>query len=1218
MKEHKDSFCRTFRNDSGRIWMLDGAMGTMIQSFSLGEDDFRGERFKDWDVKLEGNNDIVSLTRPDVIRQIHRAYLEAGADIIETNTFNAQRISQADYHTGHIVGEMNRAAIRIAREEADRMTRLTPEKPRFVAASIGPTNRTLSMSPDVENPAYRALTFDGLRDAYREQMAVLAEGGADIWLIETIFDTLNAKAALDAARMIRQETGRHIPVMLSVTITDASGRTLSGQTLDAFLTSVGHSDDIFSVGLNCSFGAEDMRPYLQALAECSPYYISAYPNAGFPDEEGKYNQTPQMMAQAISAFADDRTVNIVGGCCGSTPEHIRAIAAAISGKAARPLPAHVKTGWLAGLESFSPAKGMFINVGERCNVAGSRKFLRLIKEKQYDEALAIARKQVRDGAAILDINMDDGLLDTEHEMVGFLNLMASDPEVARIPWMIDSSRFSVVEAALKCMQGKAIVNSISLKEGEESFIEKAQTIREYGAAMVVMAFDEEGQATTYERKIQVCQRAYRLLTEKAGIKPTDIIFDPNILTVATGMKEHDRYALDFIRATVWIRKNLPGAHVSGGVSNLSFAFRGNNYLREAMHAAFLYNAIKAGMDMGIVNPATKVMYQDIPADLLEAIEDVILCRKDNATDKLAAMAQKLLEEKDKDNATDSAASTADRSGRPVEERLAEALRTGDSEYLTADIHEALEKYPAPADIIEGPLMKGMQTVGDLFGEGKMFLPQVVKSARTMKQAVAILKPYIEENRSCGNGSNGKYVVATVKGDVHDIGKNIVAVVLGCNNFSVIDLGVMTPAEKIIQTVKEENADFVALSGLITPSLDEMCKTAEAMAKAGISVPLFIGGATTSELHTAIKIAPLYKGPVFHMKDAAQNPVVALQLLGPDRDAIIEQNRKRQEELARQHSAARKVDGIMKLADGKAGQTSGAPNRNTTQDSASGRLEIDWDSQALPRPAYIGYRTISRIRISEIRKYINWIYFFNLWKVRKGQAEAESIKQEAELMLNEMEKRHYMQAQVGFYPAYSTSRSIILPGAVNGNDLEIPTPRQRHPNAKGDACLSLCDFIAPRGYSDFVGVFAITVSPSYAEELETAKSGTDTYRTLMMQSLGDRLAEATSEWLHRKVRKELWGYAPDENLSMKELAKAMYRGIRPAVGYPSLPDQKLIFPISRLLDFKTLNIRLTENGAMYPQSSVCGLYMSNREARYFAVGRTIDNEHGEQNPANPTE
>ncbi len=1176
-----------------RIHILDGAMGTMIQRFHLTEDDFRGELFKDWDVKLQGNNDLIALTRPDVLHSIHRQYLEAGADIIESNTFNAQRISQADYKTEDYVVQMNRASLQIAREEADRMTVLTPDRPRYVAASIGPTNRTLSMSPDVENPAFRAVTFDELCQAYEEQMQVLSEGGVDLFLFETIFDTLNTKAALTAARRVKERTGRAVPIMLSATIADASGRTLSGQTLEAFLASVLHDEDILSVGLNCSFGAEDMRPYLRTLAEKAPCCISAHPNAGLPDEEGVYNETPDMMAHAISLFVDDESVNIVGGCCGSTPDHIRAIAQMAEGRKPRTLRTEAHVDWLAGLEGFTPVKGSFMNVGERCNVAGSRKFLRLIKEKQYDEALGIARKQVRDGATLLDVNMDDGMLEAGEEMTHFLNLMASDPEVARIPWMIDSSRFPVIEAALKCVQGKCVVNSISLKEGEELFLDHARTIRNYGAAMVVMAFDEEGQASTYDRKVSVCQRAYRLLTEKAGVNPMDIVFDPNVLTVATGMKEHDRYGLDFIRATGWITQHLPHAHVSGGVSNLSFAFRGNNYLREAMHAVFLYHGMQNGMDMGIVNPASKVMYQDIPDELLKVIEDVILCRTDDAAERLIDKAQQLLAQKDTAPAA-AAKQQVDRTTLPLDQRLADALRTGDDEFLEADIHEALTQFPAPGAIIEGPLMKGMQLVGDLFGEGKMFLPQVVKSARTMKKAVAILQPYLEQSKQAAAKSNGRYLVATVKGDVHDIGKNIVAVVLGCNNFDVVDLGVMTPADKIVQTILSEKVDFVALSGLITPSLDEMCHTAEAMRQAGITVPLFIGGATTSDLHTALKIAPLYDGPVFHVKDASQNPVLALQLQSDEREAVIAANRQKQEELVRNYKAQKAAKQLMQ-------QASSAPEIESERIERV-RFRIDWTKEQLPRPTYMGYRSLPQIAISEVRKFINWIYFFNLWKVRRGTPEAEKIRREAELLLNDIEKRHHMQAQVGFYAAHGTPTSLVLPGAVGGKDLELPTPRQKQPAEPGAPCYALCDFVAPQPYEDYVGAFAVTVSPSFVKEVEEAKASTDTYRALMLQGIADRLAEATSEWLHRETRRSLWGYAPDEQLSMDDLARAAYQGIRPAVGYPSLPDQQLIFPLSKLLNFAALGITLTENGAMYPQSSTCGLYLSNPHARYFAVSR----------------
>lgn len=1175
---------------SQRVLILDGAMGTMIQRFHLTEDDFRGEYFANWAVKLKGNNDVIALTRPDVLRKIHREYLEAGADIIETNTFNAQRVSQADYKTEDYVVQMNRASVKIAREEADRMTALTPHKPRFVAASIGPTNRTLSMSPDVENPAYRALDFDTLCSAYAEQMQVLSEGGVDLFLLETIFDTLNAKAALMAARQVKARIGRRIPIMLSVTIADASGRTLSGQTLEAFLASVQHDEDIFSVGLNCSFGAEDMRPYLRALAEKAPYRISAHPNAGLPNEEGEYTETPELMASAIQGFIDDGCVNIVGGCCGSTPDHIRAIAKMAEGRMGRPRPTENKIDWLSGLEAFSPVAGMFMNVGERCNVAGSRKFLRLINEKQYDEALGIARKQVRDGASLIDVNMDDGLLDATAEMKHFLNLMASDPEVARIPWMIDSSRFSVIEEALKCVQGKCVVNSVSLKEGEALFLDHARTIHQYGAAMVVMAFDEEGQATTYARKIEICQRAYKLLTEQVGIDPHDIIFDPNVLTVATGMKEHDLYGLDFIRATEWIKTHLPHAHVSGGVSNLSFAFRGNNYLREAMHAVFLYHNMQRGMDMGIVNPASKVMYGDIPQDLLTLIEDVLLCRNEDAAEHLIDKAQELLAQKN--NAPTAVATPqVDRSTLDLSERLMNALRTGDDEFLEVDLHEALGVYDAPGAIIEGPLMQGMQRVGDLFGEGKMFLPQVVKSARTMKKAVAILQPYLEQAKQADAQSNGRYLVATVKGDVHDIGKNIVAVVLGCNNFEVIDLGVMVPAEQIVQAALQHHADFIALSGLITPSLDEMCHTAQALAEAGIDTPLFVGGATTSPLHTALKIAPLYNGPVFHVKDASINAVLSMQLMSSERDHVIAENARQQAELVKKYHAQKAAKNLLQ-------QAAVVP---AIDDVNKVRLHIDWDKESLPRPTFVGYRTLPHISIAEVRPYINWIYFYNLWRVRQGTEEAAHIQREAEALLDALQTRHYMQAQVGFYPAYGTDHSIILRGAVGGNDLELDTPRQSHPATHGEPCLSLCDYVAPRAYEDYVGTFAVTVSPSFVAELEALKqSGTDDFNSLLMQSVGDRLAEATSEWLHEKVRKELWGYAPNESLSLSDLARAAYQGIRPAVGYPSLPNQQLIFPVSRLLNFNALGITLTENGAMYPQSTVCGLYLSNPQAKYFMV------------------
>ena len=865
-----------------RILVLDGAMGTMIQQYNLSEADFRGERFKDLPGLLKGNNDMLCLTRPDVIEEIHRKYLEAGADIIETNTFNATAVSMADYHMQAYCREINLAAARLARKIADEYTARTPEKPRFVAGSVGPTNKTCSMSPDVNNPAFRALTFDELSEAYREQMEALLEGGVDAILIETIFDTLNAKAAVLAAETAMQNLGRKVPLMLSVTVSDVAGRTLSGQTLDAFLASVQHAD-IFSIGLNCSFGARQLKPFLEQLARRAPYYISAYPNAGLPNSLGQYDQTPEEMAAEVKEYIDEGLVNIIGGCCGTTEAYIAKYQELI--KDAKP---HVPAPkpdylWLSGLELLEVTPEInFVNVGERCNVAGSRKFLRLINEKKYDEALSIARKQVEDGALVIDVNMDDGLLDAAEEMTTFLNLVASEPDIARVPVMIDSSKWEVILAGLKCVQGKCIVNSISLKEGEEAFVEHARTVKQYGAAVIVMAFDEKGQADTFERKIEVCERAYRILTEKVGFRPQDIIFDPNVLAVATGIEEHNNYAVDFIKATGWIRRHLPGAHVSGGVSNLSFSFRGNNYIREAMHAVFLYHAIQQGMDMGIVNPGTSVLYTDIPSDILERIEDVVLNRRPDAAERLIETAEKLKAEKENSGEQQTASShLAWREGTTVEERLQYALVKGLGDYLDEDLHEALAKYPDAVSIIESPLMSGMNHVGDLFGSGKMFLPQVVKTARTMKKAVAILQPYIEAEKKEGARSAGKVLLATVKGDVHDIGKNIVSVVMACNNYEIIDLGVMVPAEKIVETAIREKVDIIGLSGLITPSLEEMVHVVSELERAGLDIPVMIGGATTSKLHTALKIAPVYHAPVVYMKDASLNAPVAARLMNLD-------------------------------------------------------------------------------------------------------------------------------------------------------------------------------------------------------------------------------------------------------------------------------------------------------------------------------------------------
>lgn len=1121
-----------------RVLVLDGAMGTMLQRKGF-----------------TGNFDALCLTHPDDVADVHRQYLEAGADIIETNSFSSQRISQAEYGMADKVREMNRAAAQIARREADRMTSMTPDKPRFVAGSIGPTNQSCSISPDIDNPALRSINFDTMCDAYAEQMTALIEGGVDTLLIETIFDTLNAKAALAATEKAFSATGKKVPVMLSATLADQAGRLLSGQTLEAFLISVQHAD-IFSLGLNCSFGAEQMAPFLKRLAAVTPYYISAYPNAGLPNEMGEYEQTPEQMAECVKKLLDDGLVNIIGGCCGTTPEHVRAISGATHNSrfTIHNSPTQLLT--LAGQDEFV-STGAFINVGERCNVAGSRKFLRLIAEKQYDEALQIARKQVADGAMILDINMDDGMLDTKNEMVNFLCLMGSDPEVARVPWMIDSSQFDVIEAALKCIQGKAIVNSLSLKEGEEIFLTKAKKIQQLGAALIVMAFDEEGQATTYERKIRICQRAYNLLTEKLDFHPSDIIFDPNILTVATGMKEHDRYAIDFIDTCHWIHENLPGARVSGGVSNLSFAFRGNNYLREAMHAVFLYHAINAGLDMAIVNPSSKVMYQDIPQDLLETIEDVILCRREDATERLVALSQQFsaqLSPEEKGSLTSGTSQEDVKQSSTVSERLVSALRKGSDDHLKEDIEDALKEYPSPSAIIEGPLMDGMRKVGELFGEGKMFLPQVIKTARTMKNAISLLEPHINsKNQEIHNSKvQPTYLLATVKGDVHDIGKNIAAVVLACNDFRVIDLGVMVPAETIVETAKKEHADFICLSGLITPSLKEMCNVASELKKAGISVPLFISGATTSEIHTALKIAPLYDGPVFHLKDASQNPVIATQLMGKDREQIIDgQNQKN-----------------ISLQEASSQDTSKGKDKPVVTCSCCHPLSHTHieESNRVATPSYLGIRNFD-INIKDIRPYINWIYFHNLWKVKDDTAKSQ-LQQEAEQILDSLEGKYSMKASVGFYKASGKESRIVCGDTI----IDVP-PR-------------LADYV---GKDDHIGVFAITVCPELADKMQG---------DIMLQSLCDRLAEATSEYMHAKVRHELWGYAKDENLTIDEMFKARYQGIRPAVGYSSLPDQSQIFQIAKLLDFTSIGIRLTENGAMFPQSSVCGLYIANPEAKYF--------------------
>ena len=1196
-----------------RILILDGAMGTMIQRYNLSENDYRGTLFTGHTGELKGNNDLLSLTQPRIISEIHEAYLQAGADIIETNTFNATSVSMSDYGVQNYIWEINRNAALLARKAADKYS--TADKPRFVAGAVGPTNKTCSMSPDVNNPAFRSLNYDNLVLSYLEQMKALLSGGVDALLIETVFDTLNAKAALYAAESAMEETGIHVPVMVSVTVSDSGGRTLSGQTLEAFLASVQHAP-ILTLGLNCSFGARDMKPFLKRLSEIAPYYISAYPNAGLPNRFGEYDETPEVMANQMKEFVEENLVNIIGGCCGTTPAHIALYNDLIANKKPHTPVDKPNVLWLSGLERLEiKPENNFINVGERCNVAGSRKFLRLISEKKYEEALDIARKQVEDGAQVIDINMDDAMLDAKSEMVTFLNLIASEPEISKVPIMIDSSKWEVIEAGLKCVQGKSIVNSISLKEGENAFLDHARIIKKLGAAMVVMAFDEKGQADSFERKTEVCERAYKLLTQKAGIDPNDIIFDPNILAIATGIDEHLNYGVDFIRATAWIKKNLPGAKVSGGISNLSFSFRGNNYIREAMHAAFLFHAIKAGMDMGIVNPGTAVTYTDIPEKVLSVIEDVILNRNQEATEKLITLADEL---KNQQSGTVSEKKDA-RAGMSLDERLEYALIKGISENLETDLAEAMKVYGKAVKIIDGPLMKGMNTVGELFGAGKMFLPQVVKTARTMKQAVAILEPFIETEKSDSGSSAkaGKFLLATVKGDVHDIGKNIVGVVLACNNYEVIDLGVMVPTETIIKTAIEEKVDIVCLSGLITPSLEEMCHVAEEMEKAGMNIPLMIGGATTSKIHTAVKIAPRYSGPVIHVKDASQNPLIAAQLANKEtREIFLKQLREEQKNL--RESIKEKMPLI------------------SLQEARKHKFETDWTKYNPVKPSLPGKIQKLHLSVKEIRPYINWIFFFNAWKLggkfasiafingcdhckaswltqfpeqeRAKAAEAMQLYKEASRMLDKLiDNEIKTNILLGIFEADSQDESIHI--HKGNSSFIIPCLRQQIQKKENNAFYySLSDFVMPSNMkrTDYVGVFTVTAGEEIENLIEYYKQQDDNYNALLLQSLADRIAEAATELLHYRVRKEIWGYSPDEEATVESLLKEHYQGIRPAIGYPSLPDQSLTFDIGKLLGFDQIGVSLTENGAMKPNSTVSGIMIAHPQATYFHIGQ-IDME-----------
>ncbi len=1150
-----------------RVLLLDGSMGVMIQSKGLGENDFRGSLLSEHPQPLKGNNDILCLTSPEVIAGIHREYLEAGADIIETNTFNATRLSQKEYSTDHLVRQINTAGAQIARREADRYS--TPERPRFVAGSIGPTGIASSMSADINDPASRPIEFAEMSEAFEEQAGALIDGGVDMLLIETIFDSLNAKAAIDGAKRAMRQRNTEIPLILSMTVSDRSGRLLSGHTAEAFLAIIAHAAPL-AVGFNCSAGPTGLAPFVRRLAAISPYRTILYPNAGLPDSLGNYSETPERFVSAIMPLLREGTLNIAGGCCGTTPAHIARLRTAIDSESTPHRPVTGKRPWIAGLDEFADDRG-FINIGERCNVAGSRKFLRLIKEKNYSEAVAIARKQVADGAMILDINMDDGLLETRDEMCHFLRLLATDPEVASVPWMIDSSDFDTITSALRNTPGRAIVNSISLKHGEEEFISQATIIKNLGAATVVMAFDEEGQATTYERKTAICRRAYDILTTKVGMDPRDIIFDPNVLTIATGMPEHDRYGLDFIRAIEWIHSNLPGAKTSGGLSNLSFAFRGNNYLRQAMHAVFLYHAIRAGLSMAIMDPSAKVTFDAIPPQLLELLDDAILCRRKDAADRLIAHAQEFSGETTGPDSTDSTAGAAD---IPVEKRLEQALAKGDETNLEADLTEAIDKLGSANAVVEGPLMAGMEYVGRLFESGKMFLPQVVKSARTMHRAVEILRPSLEAGRMAGS-RKGTFLLATVKGDVHDIGKNIAAVVLRCNNFEVIDLGVQVEAQTIADAVRNHQPDFIGLSGLISPSLGEMVNVATTLREAGISTPIFVGGAATSELHTALKIAPAYgDGIVVRVADASQNPVIASRLL-KDRHGERERIWQAQEALRNPEIE---------------------PQDTSRREAV--RPIIDWDKEKIVAPSFTGTNTLEEVSVAKIRPFINWIYFYNCWNVTGGTAAANELHRDAEELLERIiGSEATMRCRTGFFNAYSEDNNIHI--ETDLGEVDLPTPRQK-PTESRKECHALADYIAPQGYNDHIGCFAVTIGEKLRQLISESDPQTDSYGHLLLQSLCDRLAEATSEWLHYQVRHELWGYAPDEQLDHDNIRHVRYQGIRPAVGYPSLPDQRLMHTLDRLLGLDEIGIEVTENGALSPSSSVAGFYISCSKARYFSV------------------
>jgi 5-methyltetrahydrofolate--homocysteine methyltransferase len=1182
-----------------RIVVLDGAMGTMIQRHRLREADFRGSRFTDWPKDLRGNNDLLTLTQPQLIAAIHREYLEAGADVITTNSFNSSAVSQADYGLQGIVGELNLAAARLARQAADEVTRASGRQ-HFVAGALGPTSRTASLSPDVNDPGFRNVDFDGLAASYAEAARALIEGGVDAILIETIFDTLNAKAALYAVREALDASGVDLPIIVSGTITDASGRTLSGQTPEAFLNSIRHARPAV-VGLNCALGGKQLRPYIEEIARLSDTYVCAYPNAGLPNAFGDYDETACETAAILRDFAASGFVNMVGGCCGTTPHHIREVAEAVRGIAPRPLPRIAPACRLSGLEPLTiDGSSLFVNVGERTNVTGSAKFRKLIEAGDYAAAVDIARQQVANGAQIIDVNMDEGMLDSQAAMTRLLQLIAAEPDIARVPVMIDSSKWSVIEAGLKCVQGKAIVNSISLKEGEEAFLEHARKVMRYGAAVVVMAFDEKGQADTVERKISICERAFALLTEKVGFAAEDIIFDPNIFAVATGIEEHNRYSLDFIEATAAIKQRLPGVHVSGGVSNVSFSFRGNDRVREAMHSVFLYHAIRAGLSMGIVNAGQLAIYEEIPADLRERVEDVILARRADATERLLEIAELFK------GGSGGVRRADDLEWRklPVEERLKHALIKGIDEFVIEDTEEARQRAVRPLDVIEGPLMDGMNVVGDLFGSGKMFLPQVVKSARVMKKAVSVLVPYIEKDKSGAARSNGKVVMATVKGDVHDIGKNIVGVVLQCNNFEVIDLGVMVSCERILETASREGASLIGLSGLITPSLDEMVHVAKEMQRLGYRQPLLIGGATTSPAHTAVKIDPQYAGGVIYVKDASRSVGICQQLVSEaTRNAFVAHAKAEHERRREQHR----------------NKSAKAPQLSLVQ-ARLRKFKIDWSAYTPPAPPFIGLRAFEDYPLEELVPYIDWMPFFNAWEFAGkfpdilrdpvvGEA-ASALYADATRMLETLVRERWLEARavVGIFPANSVGDDDIQVYADETRAAPLARLhhlRQQKAKSPDQAQLCLSDFVAPAssGRADYLGAFAVTAGIGIEAHVARFEAAHDDYSSIMLKALADRLAEALAERMHERVRRELWGFAAHETLDGAALIREQYQGIRPAPGYPACPDHTEKRALWRLLDAeRTAGLRLTESFAMFPTAAVSGWYFSHPQAHYFGVGQ----------------